>query len=46
MSALRAAFYADEDDLTVILNEFTQLGDFKYVQMRSQLNQVNNSDSR
>jgi hypothetical protein len=41
MSALRAEFYADEDDLAVILKEFTQLGDFKYVQMKSQLNQDN-----
>ncbi len=41
MCARRAEFYGDEEDLTVILNEFTKLGDFKYIEMSSSLNQEN-----
>ena len=41
MSALCEEFYADEDDLAVLLSEFTKLGDFKYIEMYSQLNEEN-----
>ena len=34
-------FYADENDLADLLLAFKELGDFKYVQRRSELNQSN-----
>ena len=34
-------FYADERDLSELLKEFRELGDYKYVQIRSPLNESN-----
>ena len=41
MSGRSSYFFADEDDLLVLLEAFNELSDYKYVQIRSELNQQN-----
>lgn len=41
MRGLSCEFYADESDLAALLREFPSLGDFKYVQICSRVNESN-----